>query len=551
TASVVSDGTGARLEITSATAFTIAEAGGGAAITELGIDNKRRVIERDSNTVDDLFAGVTVSLFQAEVGTTINLDIERNLNEIKTSVSTFVEAYNELRRFINDQRTLIETPDEDDDTVQSGILFSSEALDRADSQLSSIIGAGVAGVSSNYSVLAQIGVDFIPLGSEVDPLDANTLEIDETTLDNALLNNVEDIRRLFSFDFTPSDPRVSLINFDGNTTYSATGYTLNIQPAGGENLLTDSETIDDATYWQTTRATISADVIGSPFGSTTADAIVADATVGSHLVGNSGGPVTVNAGDTYVYSTYVREGASDGVRLFLNGPTGQGGTLGFDQGARADFDIANGTVETTGPGIDDAAIEDVGGGWYRVSITATATDTQPAVLETYSLRGGAVSFAGDGVTPDTYMWGAQLEVASANTTPIDNFALNRVTAINTDAVTAADGGLTAEEFVANTDNAAHSVGNGSTISVTAGETYTFKALVKEGPGTGGDAVRLQMGTSFGANSYIDFDLVGAGSIQGAGAGLTAADGNLEDMGNGWYSVSVTATASSTGNGVFE
>ena len=227
-ASVVSDGEGFRMEISSGAAFTMTDTGD--AISDLGIDNKRRVIERESNTVDDLFAGVTLSLFQAEVGTTINLDIERNLNEIKTAVSTFTEAYNELRRFINDQRTLVEIDEGDEETVQSGILFSSEALEQADSQLSAIIGAGVAGVGSNFSVLAQIGIDFIPLGSEADPLDANTLEIDESTLDEALLNNVEDIRRLFSFDFTASDPRVSLLGFNGNTQYNSAGFTVNIQP---------------------------------------------------------------------------------------------------------------------------------------------------------------------------------------------------------------------------------------------------------------------------------------------------------------------------------
>ena len=90
TATVVTDGAGVRLEITGAAGFSMSDTGG--AITDLGIDNKRREIQRDSNTIDDLFNGVTLSLFQAEAGTTIDLDIERNLNQIKTSIASFVDA---------------------------------------------------------------------------------------------------------------------------------------------------------------------------------------------------------------------------------------------------------------------------------------------------------------------------------------------------------------------------------------------------------------------------------------------------------------------------
>lgn len=532
TASVVTDGSGARMEITSGSAFTIGESGAGSALTELGVDNKRRVIERESNTVDDLFAGVTLSLFQAEVGTTINLDIERNLNEIKNSVSTFVESYNELRRFINDQRTLVETEDEDDETVQSGLLFSSEALDRADSQLSAIIGAGVAGVSSNYSVLAQIGVDFIPLGSEADPLDANILEIDESTLDNALLNNVEDIRRLFSFDFTPSDPRVTLLNFNGNTEYSAAGFTLNVQPNTGSNASLYSEEFDNA-YWNKVRTWMSVDAIAGPTGQMTADGLIGDATNNTHFMTNTT-PFTATAGETYTYSVYAKQGANDSTRVQLAG-------VQFPPESSLDVNLATGTVTNEGLGLDGYDVEDAGNGWYRISITATASASGNATTEMYSMSGINTVYTGDGATVDTYFSGAQLETAPSNATHVDTFSgINSSTAASgavDDPVNSGNFGAT--EIIADTNNSDHGISNGSTASVTAGETYEYSAYLQAGDRS---RARLSLNTGFAASTQVDVRLDN-GTILTTGAGADSAE--IEDVGNGWYKVTLTATATSS------
>lgn len=104
TASIVTDGNGVRLELNGSDGFSISETGGGTVIDDLGINNKRRVIERASNTISDLFNGVTLTLFQAEKGTTIQLDIERDLTQVKKEIANFVDAYNDIRRDWNQAR---------------------------------------------------------------------------------------------------------------------------------------------------------------------------------------------------------------------------------------------------------------------------------------------------------------------------------------------------------------------------------------------------------------------------------------------------------------
>ena len=225
TATAFADGSGSRLVITdtSGAAITLTDTNG--LLGSLGVDNNL-VIERDSNTVSDLFTGVTLSLFQAEEGTTIKLDVDRDLASAKTAIQDFVTAYNDLKANLNaesqvDSTTGLATED-------TGVLFGSPAVVSIGSRLASEFSAVTQGIDQNFSVLRQIGITIVDKDDVTDPLEANTLKIDDTILDEALLNNAEDIRRLFAFDFSSSDPRVSLLNFTGQTSYDAAGYKLNV-----------------------------------------------------------------------------------------------------------------------------------------------------------------------------------------------------------------------------------------------------------------------------------------------------------------------------------
>lgn len=232
-ASVVTTGGATRLEITDDGGNPIALTGdSGSAIEDLGLTN-RQLIERSSNTISDLFAGTTLTLFGAERGTTIRVEVERDLNAIKTAISDFVGAYNELKAFINQQQ--LADPETGEATEEAGPLFRNPTLGEIERKLAAAIGSGAEGVSAEFSVLAQIGIDFVNNDAVNDPLLNDTLQIDQTKLDAALLNNSDEIERLFNFEFSSSDPRVTMLNFTGNTSYSATGYTVNVGNVGSAN----------------------------------------------------------------------------------------------------------------------------------------------------------------------------------------------------------------------------------------------------------------------------------------------------------------------------
>jgi hypothetical protein len=70
--------------------------------------------------------------------------------------------------------------------------------------------------------------------------------------------------------------------------------------------------------------------------------------------------------------------------------------------------------------------------------------------------------------------------------------------------------------------------------------------VKAGAANG---VRLSLGgANFAANTYVDFNLA-TGAVSATGAG--AAGSSIENAGNGWYRVSVRATATGSGNATFD
>ena len=197
---------------------------------ELLVDGLGTVIERPSNTVDDVVGGVTLSLFKAEPGTIIKLDVERDLNRVKSAIVDFVDAYNELRGLIN-QQALTSVPE--DDETGAGALAGTSALSEIRARLSAAIGGAVHGGDATLTVLAQVGITLRSPSAAADPLLANTLDVDQTKLDDALLNRIDAVRELFAFRMSSSSPDVVLLGFDRDTRYSASGYQLNVAYAGG------------------------------------------------------------------------------------------------------------------------------------------------------------------------------------------------------------------------------------------------------------------------------------------------------------------------------
>lgn len=228
-ASIMDDGGGARLVLKDTNGGQLSVIDSDGLMASLGVDNDL-VVERSSNTVSDLFTGMTINLYQAEEGTKINLQVERDLNGVKDQVYAFVDAYNEMRRFYNEQNL---TAADGTKAEDAGPLFGNSALKDMNSSLRDAINGDVDGLGIDFSALSAIGITLTSTATLTDPLDKETLQIDESKLNEALLNNFDDVRNLLSFRFTTDNADLSLVSFASTTGYKSGGYNLEVTVSGG------------------------------------------------------------------------------------------------------------------------------------------------------------------------------------------------------------------------------------------------------------------------------------------------------------------------------
>ena len=174
-------------------------------------------VERAGNTIDDLYAGLTLSLYKAEPATTVTVAVESSLSTIKDGIQKFVSAYNDLRSFVAEQSALSDSGTAED----SAVLFGDRTLRSIAESLAGMVGRSVGGgVGGAPTTLRDLGIS----------LDAsNQLEIDETKLDQLLLADLDGVRGVLEFGFTSSSPDLRVLSRTNELTDSS--FTLSIVDA--------------------------------------------------------------------------------------------------------------------------------------------------------------------------------------------------------------------------------------------------------------------------------------------------------------------------------
>ena len=380
TASLLTDGNGVRLVITNTSGATIALTDTDNLLADLGVDNNL-VVERASNTIGDLFVGMTITLFQAEEGTSVKVDVEQDLAAAKTAVTNFVNAFNGLKVFLNSQKQIdLETGE----IADISLLFGNRVLSQIDSNVVSLVGTTIGGISADFSVLAQIGVNIVNNSTISDPLLADTLTIDDAALDKALLNNAEDVRKLFGFDFSSSDPDVVLLDFSEKTTFNTSGYTLNVD-------FDDRQVSDKITTTADFTRTDAEDSPGGPSGSGISD-ITFDTSVPTGTAFRYSYDGTTEA----LTVTNLTTGATEttDITTTLDGFAGVGQELGATQTLAVTLSTVGVTVTLTGAGSPTTNFK------RGTSIVTTGA------IDVSANIGGSVGLAGLGTLTITHDTGA-------------------------------------------------------------------------------------------------------------------------------------------------
>lgn len=141
------------------------------------------LISKSSNTVTNALEGVTFNLLKASPSSTTGLNIGQETSKIQTAVSSFVTAYNDLDKAIKDATQY---------DAKNGIastLTGDATVRTVQTQLRNTIGSILSSSSIEFNSLSEIGISFQKEG---------TLRLDSGKLNSALTNSSKDVAELFS-----------------------------------------------------------------------------------------------------------------------------------------------------------------------------------------------------------------------------------------------------------------------------------------------------------------------------------------------------------------
>ena len=331
------------------------------------------------------------------------------------------------------------------------------------------------------------------------------------------------------------------------------------------NLAIRSEEFDNATWVQTGLNAFGsgsvANAIAAPDGTVTGDLIEEDTSTGFHRVSQTLISGTISTG-TYTASVYVKANQRSRAYISLDDNATGEVTAGFATLTQT-FNI---TTAGSWSG-STASIEDVGDGWFRISLTSTKGDGSSAL----TLRVGisqvsplTISYTGNGIA-GLYVWGAQLVASDSNgryvrTTAVaasvstteslgllveeqrtnllvrseefDNASWAKVNVTTTaNTTTAPNGTITADSVTPNT--ATSLFYTQQNVTTTASTTYTWSVYVKA---NGFSWVFLD--AFDGSNHRTWFDLTN-GVIGTVEAGNTS---TITPVGNNWYRCTLTRSS---------
>jgi hypothetical protein len=346
------------------------------------------------------------------------------------------------------------------------------------------------------------------------------------------------------------------------------------------NLLTYSEQFDNAA-WPKTDTTITANAAIAPDGTQTADEITHTSAAPSFSRAVS----PVEDGVNYTHSVFVTYIDHQWIRIGHDSASSPFGTW---------FDVQNGVIGTKGSNHVSSSIEDVGDGWYKLTVEGTADGTS---FSTYILLADSDGGTGKVTGTSAYIWGAHLfrsdlggmvdnpdqplsRASYVPTTTVAKYLPRIGHHVYTGSSAWANEGLLAEseartnEFTYDafsgsgasiTDNAGISPDGTQNAGLFTEDTATGIHRIINGT-EGTDNVESCFSVYLKANGRASFLLVvfdandtsnyfQAAFSEGFTIGSTLAVGNgtvtdstVEEVGNGWYRVSVSGVANTAGTG---
>lgn len=175
-------------------------------------------ISKASNTVSDVIQGVTLTL-KSVTSASNTLSVGTDTDTIQSSVQSFVDAYNALNTSMRNLTKFVSAG-----SSANGALLGDSTARNIMVKLKSMLSAS-SPTATTYKTLSDVGVS---MGSD------GSLSLDSTKLQKAITNNVSDVAKLFSPSATSTDPQVTYISSKDETASGT--YAVNITQLGGNGV---------------------------------------------------------------------------------------------------------------------------------------------------------------------------------------------------------------------------------------------------------------------------------------------------------------------------
>jgi flagellar hook-associated protein 2 len=186
-----------------------------------------------TNSFTNITDGISLTLYAESLGTIITAEIDYDYSATKDAILAFIDAYNALRDFVIQNQQV----GSDGAVSEDAVLYGDSLLKSLNSQISSILTAS-GNTASAISNLGDLGITF--------DSDNKLTVSNETTLNNALLDNYTSLRSFFETSISADSASISLIR--NSSTGNSLDIAFDIQVDGNGQIVSVSANGDSNTF---------------------------------------------------------------------------------------------------------------------------------------------------------------------------------------------------------------------------------------------------------------------------------------------------------------
>lgn len=222
------------------------------ASVSLGTGPGAITITSDTNRIENLLGGITLDLLKADPAQQITLTVAQNVEPAARAVQDFVDAFNGLMTFIDEQVRF------DSETQSAGILLGNRSVLQLQDEIRRAVVDVVPGVGA-LNRLSAIGISVTDKGQ---------LRLNASRLNDVLNGRVagvtsQDVMRLFALAGQSDHPQVQFLLGSSRTKASSTPYGVDVTQAAERASITATSALADAVVIDASNRTLGLTIDGA------------------------------------------------------------------------------------------------------------------------------------------------------------------------------------------------------------------------------------------------------------------------------------------------